>query len=398
MRLAAPMIALLVAGCSPSTVGPGSTRALDVLQEGALVDTVVPETSGLEGGAIEGGAIEGGAIDMLFPVDGGTVDVPFTSDGTGLVDASGSLRGLWRVVRYEFVREGRPYTLTDRDGLIETGMGASRFRVNGLLYLDTTHLASTFGVLAEGHFYTYTPMAKGDRGYTANGHGIPGVLDEGRAVFEITGAPTPTRFARNADGTLAFVDPTSGVRIVYARTNSPGPALASVNAPGLVVVAEGVVLVASRPRVALLWDLPGEGRWLESNGSALRFMGRFASFPLTLTTAPEKAIVPWRGSRVAVARVVVYDDTDNDLSFDLRMDRLLALSPMVVTWRASTPFAATGSEHFPLRHVPDGFRYGHAHIDFALGREDVVPFDHTVPPSPGVPVFSHQPGGIPEIF
>lgn len=104
----------------------------------------------------------------------------------------------------------------------------------------------------------------------------------------------------------------------------------------------------------------------------------------------------WRGSQVAVARIVVYVDANANLQYDPMADRVLGVSPVAITWRAAAPFM--GSGHLPLRFVGDGWRYGHAHEDFALGRFDVVPYDSTVPVSPDVPVSVSGAVGLSEIL
>ena len=398
MTRATLLAALALAACSPNTVGPGSNATVDgATPDGALPDAGTPDGLTVDVLTSDGAVPSDATVTNDLP---STTDVPTTTDVPMTTDApAASLRGMWRAVRYEFTSEGRSYTLTDRDTPIDPGTGVSTpFRVNGLLYLDPTHFAITFGTLAMGYFYTYTPMVTGDLGYTAAGYGVPGVLDDARGEFAITGSPTPTRFARNADGSISFVDPTSGARTTYARTSTPGPALASINAAGLAVVAEGFTPAATHPRVALLWDLRGDARWLETNGTAVRFATRFATFPLTLTAAPTEAVTAWMGSQVAVARIVAYEDANNNLAYDRGADPLLGLSPVAITWRAAGDFAPSGAGHFPLRHVPDGLRYGHAHPDYALGREDVVSFDHAVPVSPGVPIQRMPPGGLPEIL
>jgi|GEM_PF-1558015 len=395
-----PLLAVLLAACAPSTVGPGGGTTVD----GATPDGLTSDVPGTDGPTLDATAPTDRPTSAEIPpiVDGSPpADVPMTTDAAlPPPDTVNSLRGTWRAVRYDFTGEdGRTFTFTDRDTpVVDPGTGTTTpFRVNGLMFVDTTHLALTFGALGSGYFYTYTPTTPGDQGYTANGYGVPGVLDDARGEFQITGSPMPTRFARNADGTVSFVE-TSGARTTYARTSGAGPALPSINAPGLVIVNEGFTLTATRPRVALLWDLRGDNRWLETNGTAVRVVGRFAMFPLTLAAAPTEAVVPWMGSQVAVARLVVYDDGNNNLTYDRGVDPLVGLSPVVITWRAATPFTGAGAGHFPLRLVPDGIRYGHAHPDYALGREDVIPWDHTVPVSPGIPVQRRAPGGIPEIL
>lgn len=384
MARSALLAALALAGCASTTIGPGGG-------DGGP-DAPAPDAARADAPLPDAGSPDGLSVDV--PADAAGPDAGAPDGATG-----GSLRGLWRVVRYDFTTEGRAQTLTDRDTPVDVGGGRSLpFRINGLLYLDATHLALTFGSLAMGFFYAYTPTEMGDLGYTANGYGVPGLLDEARGEFQITGAPAPTRFTRNADGTVSFVDPDSGARTTYARADSPGPALPALNAAGLAVVAEGFNPAAMRPRVALLWDLRGDARWLESNGAALRFGGGFATFPLALAAPPAEAVTAWMGSQVAVARIVAYDDSNNNLSYDRNADRMLGLSPVAITWRAAAPFAPPGAGHFPLRHVPDGLRYGHARLDYAIGREDVVPYDHAVPVSPGVPI---TPGGardLPEVL
>lgn len=405
-----PLFAVILAACAPSTVGPGGNTTVDgATPDGAAADRALPDAGTPDGITFDAPGTDGTTTadatttnDATTTVDATTVDVPTTTDAPlPPPDAASSLRGTWRAVRYDFTdMNGRMFTFTDRDTPVtDPGSGTTNpFRINGLMSVDATHLALTFGALGSGYFYTYPPTTPGDQGYTANGYGVPGALDDARGEFQITGSPTPTRFSRNADGTVSFVDATSGARTTYARASDAGPALPSINAPGLVVVQEGITLTATRPRVALLWDLRGDNRWLETNGTAVRVVGRFAMFPLALAAAPTEAVVPWMGSQVAVARLVAYDDGNNNLTYDRGVDPLVGLSPVVVTWRAAAPFTGAGAGHFPLRHVPDGLRYGHAHPDYALGREDVTPWDHTVPVSPGIPIQRMAPGGIPEIL
>jgi hypothetical protein len=400
-----PLLAVLLAACAPNTVGPGGSSVVDgATPDGPAADRALPDAGTPDGLTFDvPGADASTTVDATTVPDATTtVDLPMTTDAPVTPpDAASSLLGTWRAVRYEFMGDdGRMFTLTDRDTPVPdpgTGM-ATPFRINGLMFLGATHLALSFGLLGGGYFYTYAPTSVTDQGYTANGYGVPGVLDDARGEFQIPGAPTPTRFVRNADGTVTFVDAMSGARTTYARTSGPGPALPSINAPGLAIVGEGVAVAATRPRVALLWDLRGDNRWFESNGTAVRFVGRFATFPLTLTAPPTEAVVAWMGSQVAVARIGLYDDNNNDLDYDFNADRLVGLSPVVVTWRAAAAFTGAGAGHFPLRHVPDGLRYGHAHTDFALGREDVTPWDHTVPVAPGVPVQRPVVAAIPEIL
>lgn len=346
--------------------------------------------------------------DAVTTVDGPiTSDVVPTTDGPPGTDGAAAfpLTGLWRLTRYEFPEPGtgRAITLTDRDSDYTNPdtMMTTALRVNGLAQIDGTHLALTFGNLAAGHFYVSVPTSATDTGYGANGFGAPGLLDEARGEFTVPGTTEPTRIERNADGTISmiFANSDTTARASWSRATDSGPALPSINAVGL-AMTRGASYQGMRPRLALFWDVRGETRLIETNGTALRFVGRFATYPVTLAgTPPAEAIGAWMGSQVAIAYLVVYDDVDDNTRFDQGTDRLDGLSPVVITWRAATPFTApAGGGHFPLRLVGDGWRFGHVHLDYGLGRADVVGYDGTVPVSPDLPVARDISVGIPNVL
>lgn len=416
-------LTLTLAACSPSVVSGNAPDAAanDVPAGDAAPDTAAPDAADVaptpdvpspdaatvdgavtpdagvtEAGVTEVGVTEAGVSDVVS-ADGAGVDVAAT-DGA-VVDAGASLTGTWRVVRYEFTDgAGRATTVTDRDTpVVDPGTGMTTpVRVNGMLFLEATHMAITFGSLAMGHFYAYDTTSPMDTGYSATGFSVPGLLDDATGTFAIPGG-TNVRMVRNGDGTIRFEDMGTGARTTLARTTDAGPALTAINTNGLAMTASGVTVTAAHPRVALLWDRLGDNNWVETQSTAVRFVGRFASYPLVVAgAAPTEAVVRWMGSDAAVARIVLYDDNNSSTRYDAATDGLLAVSPVVITWRAAGAF--TGSGAFALRHVPAGLRYGHAHLDYALGREDVVPYDHGTPVSPDLHVPRTGPGRLPEIL
>jgi hypothetical protein len=345
------------------------------------------------------------AVDVSVP------DRPSQSDATPPTDrptapdvSQPSLEGVWRVLRYEFpeMGSGRSVTVTDRDTMYTdpTTGTTTAVRVNGMMFIEGVRLALSFGSLANGHFYAYTPtMSALDTGYTATGFSVPGLFDASRDEFQVTGGTTTVRFERNPDGTIAFPGEDRRTRTIFTRATNTGPAMTAINTTGFAMARDTTGPGTRNTRVAVLWDLQGPRRWLETNGAAVRLAGRFATYPFVLAaTPPMGSVVPWRDSQVAVGRVVIYDDVDRDQRFAATGDVLLGVSPVAVVWRAQTPFTKTGVAHFALRHMEAGWRYGHVRLDLSIGQNDVVPYDGSEPVAPDVPVSSSSVGDVPEIL
>jgi hypothetical protein len=311
-------------------------------------------------------------------------DAPAAGDAPVAVDAGvAPLNGRWRLVRLEFDGEdGVRRTLTDVDSSLATAAGGEPVpaRANGTLIVADDRLALTSGTLISGHFYTF------DTGYSANGFGAAGLLDQASGRFTPPGSTTGLTLARNADGTVGITGDGFGTsRLTYARA----PAAAAVDRISTV----GLAMIREMPapptgnnlRVALLWDLVGPVPHLETNGVAVRFTGRFASYPVVLAGPPPMEARARVGlATVALARIALYLDQDSNLTFDRNADRAIAISPVAIAWRDDTPGVDPMGN--PVRDLAPGYQYVHVHGDSSIGRAAVTPFDNNNLVAPDLPV------------
>ncbi|MDO9016751.1 MAG: hypothetical protein Q8S73_39460 [Deltaproteobacteria bacterium] len=327
----------------------------------------------------------------VAPADqGGVVDAPAVGDAPALGDtpATGDsgvapLNGRWRLVRLEFEGEdGVRRTLTDVDSPLATAAGGEPVpaRANGTLIVADDRLALTSGTLINGHFYTF------DNGYSANGFGAAGLLDQASGRFTLPGSTMGLTLERNADGTLGITGDGFGTsRLTYARA----PATAAVDRISTI----GLAMIQETPppptgnnlRVALLWDLVGPVPHLETNGVAVRFTGRITSYPVVLAGPPPMEARARVGlATVALARIALYLDQDSSLTFDRNADRAIAISPVAIAWRDDTPGVDPMSN--PVRDLSPGYQYVHVHGDSSIGRPAVTPFDNNNLVAPDLPV------------
>jgi hypothetical protein len=333
-----------------------------------------------------------GSTIVLPPVNdaGVPADQPARADVADAADApvtadagAPSLNGRWRLTRFEFDGDdGMRRTLTDVDTqVLNTSGEMVPGRANGTLAVADGRLALAAGTIINGHFYTY-PM-----GYSAAGFGVAGLLDQGAGTFTPTApAVMPLNFQRGPDGSISFTGAGFGTaRLTYAR--APTTAVVDrISATGLAMIRE--VPAPPTPgnlRVALFWDLVGAVPDVETNGVAVRFTGRFATFPIVLAGPPPEAVRARVGvATVALARVGLYVDQDNSLTFDRAVDRGVAISPVGIAWRDDT--AAVDAVNTPVRDLTPGYQYVHIHGDSSLGRPAVTPFDNNNLVAPDLPV------------
>ncbi len=304
-----------------------------------------------------------------------TADTPTTTDAP----ATESLNGRWRLTRYEVDgADGTRRALTDVDGPIpgETNLG----RANGVLVVANDRLAASIGTLIAGHFYTY------DTGYSANGFGLAGLLDQTTGRFTPVVAPMGVTLQRNPDGTMFITGDVFGTsRLTFARAPIT-TVVDRISTTGLAMIREmmpGVTL--TNLRVALFWDLVGAVPDVETNGVAVRFTGRFATYPVVLAGPPPEAVrARFGGASVALARIALYIDQDGSLTFDRTMDRAVAISPVGIAWRDD---AAGDMSATPVRDLTPGYQYVHIHGDPGLQRAAVTPYDNANLVSPDLPVY-----------
>jgi hypothetical protein len=343
--------------------------------------TVVLTPSTTDSGAApadQGAVATDAAVDV--PVTG---DAPVVGDAPAVVDASApTLNGRWRLVRFEFDGEdGVRRALTDVDSPIPNAMGEPvPARGNGTLTVADDRLALTTGTLINGHFYTY------DTGYSANGFGVTGLLDQATGRFTLPGSSMGLTLQRNADETVSITGDSFGAsRLTYARAPSP-VVVDRISTVGLAMIRE--VPAPPTPanlRVALFWDHVGAVRDTESNGVAVRFAGRFATYPIVLAGPPPAEVRARVGvANVALARIALYVDQDASLTFDRTVDRAVAISPVGIAWRDDTPGADTMNN--PVRDLTPGYQFVHIHPDSGLGRPAVTPYDNTNLVAPDLPV------------
>ena len=89
---------------------------------------------------------------------------------------------------------------------------------------------------------------------------------------------------------------------------------------------------------------------------------------------------------VALARIIVYVDTDGSRTFDRTIDHGAAISPIGIAWRDATPLG-TDATATPVRDLRPGYQYVLVHNDSSVGGPAVTPFDNTHPVSPDVPIY-----------
>lgn len=315
--------------------------------------------------------------------DGGASDAPAIVDGPAVPDAGvPSLNGRWRMVRFEFDGEdGVRRSVTDVDGPVTNPLGETvQARGNGTLSVADDRLALTAGTLINGHFYTYAT------GYSANGFGVAGLLDQATGRFTLPGSSMGVTLQRNDDGTVSLTGDTFGAsRLTYAR--DPSPALVErISTVGVAMIREmPAPTVPLNLRVALFWDHIGAVPDTETNGVAVRFAGRYASYPIVLAGPPPAEVRSRVGvANVALARIALYIDQDASLTFNRTVDRPVAISPVGIAWRDDTP--GSDAVNNPVRDLSPGYQYVHIHGDTSLGRPAVTPFDNANLVAPDMPV------------
>ena len=355
----APLLALTFL-----SLGCGSTVVLSPTADGGPTPT-------------DQGVADGGASDAASDAPA-TVDVPVIADA-----AVPTLNGRWRLVRFEFDGEdGVRRTLTDVDGPLTNPLGETvEARGNGTLSVADDRLALSAGTLINGHFYTYAT------GYSANGFGVAGLLDQATGRFTLPGSAMGVTLQRNDEGTVSLTGDTFGAsRLTYAR--APSPVLVErISTLGVAMIREmPAPMTPLNLRVALFWDHVGAVPDTESNGVAVRFVGRFASYPIVLAGPPPTEVRSRVGvATVALARIALYIDQDASLTFNRAVDRPLAISPVGIAWRDDTP--GSDAMNNPVRDLSPGYQYVHIHADSSLGRPAVTPFDNTHLVAPDMPVF-----------
>jgi hypothetical protein len=163
------------------------------------------------------------------------------------------------------------------------------------------------------------------------------------------------RFERNADGTIAMNSMTGAARSRVTLARAPSsPSLANLNLVGVAqYIAPSVPRPMRRPRFALLWDRPGTTP-LESNGAALSFRAAYATFFVVQAGAPP-AEVQGRayGVPTALAFLFVYDDVNDNGTYDLATDESRGFGPLTIAWRGEgTPSATFDSSPFAGLDIP----------------------------------------------
>ena len=310
-------------------------------------------------------------------------DASPATDAPAAVDAGvAALNGRWRHTRFEFDGEdGVRRTLTDVDGPLVNAAGETiPARANGTLTVADDRLALSTSTLVNDHFYTY------GTGYSANGFGVTGLLDQVSGRFTLPGSSMGVSLLRNADGTVSITGDGFGTnRLTYSRA-PVAPSVDRLSTVGLAMIAE-VPPPPTGPnlRVALFWDHVGAVPDTETNGVAVRFAGRFATYPIVLAGPPPPEVRARIGvATVALARVALYIDQDGSLTYDRTVDRGVAISPVAIAWRDDT--AGADAVNTPVRDLTPGYQYVHVHADTGLGRPAVTPFDNTTLVAPDLPV------------
>ena len=357
-------LALLSLGCGPTIV-------------------LAPSTSDSGGPPADLGAQPADVAADANPDANSNADASLATDASALVDATvASLNGRWRLTRFEFDGEdGARRTLTDVDAPLVNAAGETvPARANGTLTLADDRLALSVSTLINNHFYVY------GTGYSANGFGAPGLLDQVTGRFTLPGSAMGVSLLRNADGTVSITGDGFGTnRLTYSRAPI-APSVDRLSAIGLAMIAEmPPPPTGPNLRVALFWDLVGAVPNTETHGVAVRFAGRFATYPIVLAGPPPVEVRARIGiATVALARVALYVDQDGSLTYDRTIDRGVAISPVAIAWRDD----AVGVEtvNTPVRDLTPGYQYVHVHADPGLGRAAVTPFDNTHLVAPDLPV------------
>jgi hypothetical protein len=334
--------------------------------------------------APDSGAADAGSAADAAPAP---TDAPSKADGPAPTDAAlAPLNGRWRLTRLEFTADdGTRRELTDVDTPLSTAGGAVvPARANGVMIVADDRIALTSSTLVNGHFYT------SDTGYSANGFGVAGLLEQSTGVFTPVGAApgAGVTLLRNEDGTVSFTGAgLGGNRITYARA-ATSARVDRISTVGLAMIRETMPpsTAALSLRVALFWDRVGAVPATETNGVAVRFTGRYASFPVVLAGPPPAELRAQVGvASVALARIALYVDQDGNQTFDRNVDRAVAISPVGIAWRDDTAAAETGNN--PVRDLAPGYQLVHVHEDSGLGRAAVTPFDNNNLVAPDLPVI-----------
>ena len=330
------------------------------------------------------------ATDVPTPLDAPArpdvlvfADVPPVGDAPVPADAATfPLIGRWRLTRVDAVSSaGRAITFTDvTTPFVDDTGTAQPARANGILEVRADRMALSETTLLSEHSYVYAG------GYSTNGFGVAGLLDDAGGRFTPTGSTTPLILQRNTDGTDTLLgDAFATTRFTFTRADTP-VTVDQISAVGL-AMSDTPPGPVSNLRVALFWDLAGPGAFVETNGVALTVAGRFASFPLVLAAPPADAQRVRIGTAtVALARIIVYVDTDGSRTFDRTIDHGAAISPIGIAWRDATPLG-TDATATPVRDLRPGYQYVLVHNDSSVGGPAVTPFDNTHPVSPDVPIY-----------
>ena len=258
--------------------------------------------------------------------------------------------GRWRAVRYDFVNNGMNQTMTDENSPFPIGTGVFiDGRINGELFVTGSRLAESFGVLLNDHFYINDMAANTQSALSAYGVAIAGsvnglgVLVLRRIVYLHVQSRRDDHAGRHDGADRAHV----GARRRAAcsvRVHGRGTS-------GVLPRQHGYAL--AHPRLALAWDKPGTNTGVVySNDVAISF-GAFntAQYGLNVIAPPATAIGLLGGTQVAIAYLVVYDDTNLANAYEAGVDSLRGISSVALVWRAgaSTPAFSARRSAMPTK-------------------------------------------------
>ncbi|MDP3278123.1 MAG: hypothetical protein Q8Q09_23255 [Deltaproteobacteria bacterium] len=326
-------------------------------------------------------------VDAIVGPESGGPDVVIPPRDAGV---PGDPTGPWRMTLFRFSLLGNPTQISDTNRSIPADpMG--RYRVNGTLDIRADRLALSWGILRNDHFFVSDPSVDLDQGYSGTAAYFSGRLDRDAQRFFVGAFSLDYVF--DSPNVLSLRSEREGWSALFVR-DMPTAAPLMPN-----VVFEGQALQIDpatsdpfvRPRVTLLWDVPGSAEFIES--SAVDFNlgagGGAALFRMSLPNVPAGAMGMIGGTTVAFAHICVYDDVDRNGRFGSSMvggvgpDIPRGISPIGIAVRGSAAGTGTFSES-PFRLLQSGWQFVNVERDSEPRPAVLVPYSNTNPVRPDV--------------
>ena len=317
---------------------------------GACGTSTSPDTSmGTDVPMGSDGMVDGTATDVA--------DSGLDAMDTSVPDAAPGLPGIYQLASVDITGDGGTVHVTNVDTPFSVGdAGSFSARVNGTMDLSTATLSFSLAFAVQGttppdHVpVDSTATAMGMARLNATGYGTAGTLDTSMSRFvgvSTGGAAATIALQSNPDGTLTITPFGSADRFNFQRPAAllTGAATLTSNgqAAAIPLAGAGTYLAFASPRVVILWDDPNHGTgYTASNDSAITVTATAGSAPsssvyaMTFSGSPPAAgVATVAGIPVALGYVVIYDDTNANMQFDIAADAIRGVSTIALGWRGT---------------------------------------------------------------